>query len=361
MRILLITRLELIGCQTGEATQARETAIALRDAGHALIQLYFAKDMLSICSSDGKPISDNKLNLIIQSCDIVHLMPATVELCALWRSFYKKPVLGSSVFWTGWATVFVYLHTICRFSIGMAKQSIMRMFPMWMNYRGVDCFLPNTKAEGRLLMRCFAHNSDSEFVVVHNGFNKPSFTINDLARPDYLPKTDYIVVPAVFAYRKNQLAIIDAMRNLSYDIVFMGGVLHKDYYERCRKSATTKMHFIGYKKSSEKEYWAVLSNARVACLASDCETPGISLLEAAYVGARPVVTKYGGTNEYYSNDAEYLNPCFNRSIRNAIIRAWNRGRLSAASAERYGMFSWKLCAKETVSAYQNVYRKIKGG
>ena len=78
------------------------------------------------------------------------------------------------------------------------------------------------------------------------------------------------------------------------------------------------------------------------------------MIEAAFAGARPAITKFGGTAEYYAFDAEYFHPCNNGEIRAAIDRAWARGRLTPERAGYYGRFTWDYCAEITLQAYRAV-------
>lgn len=80
--------------------------------------------------------------------------------------------------------------------------------------------------------------------------------------------------------------------------------------------------------------------------------PGIALLEAAFAGARPVVTKFGGTIEYYGFDAEYFDPRRRSEILRAIKNGVIRGRLSTEQAKSYSRYTWEYCARLTLEAYR---------
>ena len=80
------------------------------------------------------------------------------------------------------------------------------------------------------------------------------------------------------------------------------------------------------------------------------------MIEAAYAGARPVITKFGGTVEYYGFDAEYFDPRSKQEICEAVERGWNRGRLTAVQAAAYSRFTWLYCAYLTRQAYEMALR-----
>lgn len=356
MKVLLVRSYSFKSGQTGDATQGRETANALVRAGVELVCVYARYQPTRIIDEVDALLSDEQVNALIDSCDVVHLLPASIPLCKYWRRLKKKPVLGSTIFWGGFERVFIAWRTYSAFlpRLKAAVKELRNMLPLYMDYHGVDVFLPNSAAEGRRVMRFFGKDRHSVYKAVHNGFIPPSFDVWSLPRSKRAPKEDYIVVPGVFARRKNQLGLIRALKKYrrDYKVVFMGGgTWDKDYYSECQSAATNDMIFLGYVSSKDSEYWQILRHARVACLSSDCETPGIAMIEAAYAGARPVITKFGGTDEYYGGYAEYLNPCCTKSIITALDLGWQRGRLEKIDSEVFAKFTWDLVASETKAAY----------
>lgn len=358
MKVLLVLSRSFKTGQTGDATQGRETVKALIAQGHVVENLYVQYCPLRIYDEDDRELPREVLNEKIDMVDVVHHLPATRPLCAFWRTLHHKPTLGSSIFWGGWERVYIAARTQPTLSraVHQVLREIHNMCPFLMDYHGIDVFLPNSDAEGKCVMRCFGKDSRATYVPVPNGFVPPKFNVRSLTRSERVPFEDYIVVPGVFACRKNQIGLMKALRKSTYNIVFLGGVANEVYYEKCRKYANARMIFTGYLSSKDEEYWKILRHARVACLPSDCETPGIAMIEAAYAGARPVITKYGGTKEYYGDSGEYFNPCFSSSIRAAIARGWERGRLKDKEAETFNRFSWKLCAEKTIKAYEKAIR-----
>lgn len=356
MKVLLACSHSFRSGQTGDATQGRETVSALMAAGVEVVRVFIKYLPLRVYDAEDKELAVSEIQRVIDSCDIVHLLPGTKPLCKFWRQFRQRPVVASSIFWGGWERSIVAfrmhqgLLEKCKFAI----KEIRNMFRLCQDYRGVDVFLPNSDAEGRCVMRHYRTNANATYRVVPNGFVPPKFNVRELPRSVNVPKSDYIVVPGAFAPRKNQLGLIRAMKHdcQGRKVVFMGGELDAAYFAQCRKESTSDMFFLGFMSSRDEEYWRVLRHARVACLPSDCETPGIAMIEAAYAGARPVITKYGGTKEYYGDYGEYLNPCFSKSILSALNRGWDRGRLNMTDAYPFARFSWELVAKKTIEAYE---------
>lgn len=356
MKILLVMSYSFKTGQTGDATQGRETANALVRAGVELTCVYVKYLPTRIVNEDDRELAESQINELIDTCDAIHLLPSSIPLCKFWKRLHKKPVLGSSIFWGGLERVYIAWSTYRTFGqrLKAASKELRNMVPLFMDYHGIDVFLPNSEAEGRRVMQCFGTDKNATYKAVPNGFVPPALDVWNLPRFNKVPKGDYIVVPGVFARRKNQIGLIRALKkfNCDYDVVFIGGALDEDYYRECRIEANENMLFLGFISSKDREYWQVLRHARIACLASDCETPGIAMIEAAYAGARPIITKFGGTVEYYGEYGEYLNPCFSKSIVSAIGRGWSRGRLSQIESELFARFTWDMVASKTKDAYQ---------
>lgn len=353
MNVLFIGRGKLKSGLTGDSTQLRRTMDEVAKRGCCV--KFAGVGAGGFVTEDGGDISVETMKRMIAEADVLHVFliaPAVFARIALWAG--RKPICLSTVYWMGWERFVLALMNEQGFGkkIRRCLYFLRTACPFLMNYRGASLLLPNSMQEGVCVRRHFSLSPKSRVLPVVNAFDIPSFSIEDLPRPSWLPQGDYIVYPGVFASRKNQSRFIVACRGLGIPIVFLGGVgASEEYLEHCKHLATEEMIFAGFLPSSSSEYWAVLSHARCACLVSDCETPGIALLEASYAGARPVVTRNGGTASYYGGCAEYCNPCSVNSIRSAVKQAWNRGRLSEYDRGAFGVYSWCRCADQTLEAY----------
>ena len=231
----------------------------------------------------------------------------------------------------------------------------LRTFLAWLGhpnhtaYSGYDLLLPNSEDEIRCVRRFCRVKRGARIVAVPNAVDPVPGHVATLKRLNFVPTDDYIVVPAFFADRKNQISLIRALQDAPYPVVFAGEGPRLD---ECKKAANAHMTFLGHVAHGSDEFYALLKYARVVCLPSNCETPGIAGLEGAALGARPVVPYEGGTCQYYGWDAEYLDPLSLKSIRNAVDMAWRRGRLSVAEMEKYRQLTWEVCAQKTIEAYQ---------
>ena len=360
MNILFVCTKSFKDSVTGAGTQIRETYSALVGLGETVRRIYV--DFLPTRFEDehGHALTNEEVVSLDEWADVVHLIHCSWLMAHAWRKIGRKPTVGSTIYWSGFERVLTAWKTYSgSWSCFRAVCSYGRdVIPKNKSIKGVDVFLPNSNAEGVRFMYTFRTGARAICIPVPNGFLLPNFDVGSLPRPSCVPQNEYIVVPGVFARRKNQIGLIKALKGSGYSIVFMGDAIDRDFYDECRKAASKNMFFIGHKENGSAEYWSVLRHARCACLPSDCETPGIAMIEAAFAGARPIITRYGGTIEYYGFDAEYLIPYKETSIRNAIVRAWNRGRLTKEQASAYKRFSWRYCAEITRQAYQIAIQKL---
>ncbi|MBO5684862.1 MAG: glycosyltransferase family 4 protein [Akkermansia sp.] len=343
---------------TGDATQMRKTTVHLKKVPEVNLVCAFYNQHFELTTETGASLEWEDLH---KDFDVAHIftlfhhrVPAAVA-----SALSKLPVMLSTVYWNNYFRELICVRNgdsprrllrsiehIARRITGYKKQDVQQ----WC--AGI---LPNSWSEGEVFKQTYALAEHALCYPVPNAIEVPTHARN-LPRPACVPESDYIVYPGVFARRKNQLAFIKALRDTDYPVVFMGQPQreYEGYYQECRKLANINMHFIGHRSYTDDEYWAVLRHAKIAVLASDCETPGIAMIEAASMGARPIITHYGGTKEYYGICAEYLSPFSLKSIKEAVQNGWSKGRLTDEEASSYERFSWQWTAELTLLAYKQV-------
>ncbi len=70
-----------------------------------------------------------------------------------------------------------------------------------------------------------------------------------------------------------------------------------------------------------------------------------------------MITKYGGTKEYFGNYAEYVEPTSTVSIRRGILDALQKEKQSLLREHIRKEFLWSNVAKKTFDVYKNVLDK----
>ena len=354
MKVAILTLSSRIKDTTGDVLQAKKTIEALRlnsvEVDHLLLDIsgiIIEKDSCEILSID-------KIN---ESYDIIHAIPPIPSTYI--KSFYNKlkpRLVASTIFWRSSVSTKVLFHSKCRFDFRFFLNDILASIhvrPIF-SYKKYDLLLTNSQTEIKQFKKYCRYKKNAKIFAVPNGIDPIPEWVFNIKRFNFLPNEDYILYPGIFSYRKNQLNFIRAMKNTNLKVVFIGGVQSDEYFLKCKSEATKTMKFLGHIKHGSEEFYSCLKHARIACLASDCETPGIALLEAASLGARPVITSEGGTVEYYSWDAEYLNPLCKNSILNAIKNGWERGRLNESEQQKYRKITWNKTAQFTIAAYKKL-------
>ena len=354
----------------GDATQMRKTINELRkidniDVTCAYYPYGATYELME--QEQLKTVDDEVIRWedIYRDYDVAHMfLTPHAEMHHFAKHLKRMPVLVSTVYWNNNFRELVSVRNGAERKL--LKDSWKNVFNQIRGkksdlfYDWCSGILPNTWAEGNCVRKYFNFASHVVSIPIPNALSYIP-DLSNLQRPDYLPEGDYIVCPGVFHWRKNQLGLIRALKGHNIPIVFMGSPFPgiEKYYDDCRKAADENFYFIGFKSSEEDEYWSVLKYARAAVLPSDCETPGISMLEAVAAGARPIITIHGGTQEYFGLTAAYLNPLSESSIRNAVIDGWNRGRLFPEESDSVRRFTWGLAAKLTAHAYDLVRENWK--
>jgi glycosyltransferase involved in cell wall biosynthesis len=152
--------------------------------------------------------------------------------------------------------------------------------------------------------------------------------------------------------KKNQAALLFALRDVDVDVTLVGDAYDKGYLALCKRWATPRTRFLDH--CAHGEALALMSRAAVHALPSWFESPGLSSLEAAAAGAQIVAGNRGTELEYFGSHAEYADPADPASIRNAVLRALERGSRESndALALRLREFTWRRAAETTLEAYR---------
>ncbi len=224
-----------------------------------------------------------------------------------------------------------------------------------------DIILPNTREEMELLIKIFGIPR-YKFRIVHNGVD--SRFANDYAeifKQKYNLPGDYILFVGRIEKRKNVHRLIEAFSKAELDtvLVIVGKIADPNYYEYCKKRANSKVLFIPPLPHESLELASAYKSAKVFALPSYYETPGIAALEAAVAGANIVITKNGGTREYFGEYAWYVDPMSTKSIEDALIAAFYAPRRKDLQKFLLENFSWENIGKELLTAYSEVFSDKK--
>lgn len=218
--------------------------------------------------------------------------------------------------------------------------------------RIADAILPNTHAECDQLIKLFAADR-SRTVIVPNGV-EPRFASADpaLFRSIY-GDAPFVLFVGRIEPRKNLHSLIQACRSLSVSLVVIGAAPRgrADYEALCRRLAGKCATWTGEVEHDDPLLESAYAAARVTALPSWFETPGLAALEGGLAGSAVVVTRNGGTREYFGDHAEYVDPGSVNSIKTAIAKAWREGPDRALARRIASRFTWETAVERTREAY----------
>jgi glycosyltransferase involved in cell wall biosynthesis len=294
-----------------------------------------------------------------ESCDLFHIMSATIGTYHLAREIRALgiPMVVSPVTYSLHTTGFV--RTALRVSHGLRK--IAR--GVWSDYDIIADMcswaagvLPNTRAEGDYLQEGLGVNP-KKIHIIPNGVDDRFLNLDPtLFREKYDRENFILTVGHTGHERKNVLMLIKALARIDHPAVIIGRIIDSPYGRACVEEASRYKHILlvdGLPNDSP-----MLASAYAACdtfvLPSLFETPGIAALEAGLAGAKIVITKHGGTREYFGEMAEYVDPYSVESIRKGITEALSRRKDEKLRNHIRENYLWSHTAEKTVDAYRTI-------
>jgi glycosyltransferase involved in cell wall biosynthesis len=365
MRVLMLVRQNLCEHMGGDTTQVLKPAEALRARG---VQVELASGV--------QPR--------MHGYDVVHLF----HLDRVWENHVwcrriraeRRPAVLSTIYWPadefdiggragfqgvlarlGGSRLYQNLRLAQRWAMRAADERSIAALrgPSWGFRRAVryildsvSVLLPNSRAEVEQIERRFGVRRP--VVIVPNAAD--AATLGDGAA-DETGRRGVLCVGRIEP-RKNQLALIEALRGTGIPLRLVGGPgrYSHDYYRRCCRAAGTHTELVGQRSADQLgRYYRA---ARVHACVSWYETPGLASLEAALCGCRLVVTPGGCTREYFGDEAHYCEPDEPDSIREAVEDALSTEPSDALARRVAAEFTWSAAAARTLAAYEQALRGV---
>ena len=312
------------------------------------IQMIKTQEYLRKLNIDTDISSDSNIDLA--KYDLVHLfnlMPVD-EIYPLFQNArnQKKKIVLSTIYWNPdeflrQSKISQHLKDWWQKSMPMREEVL----------QGVDLILPNSNLELAVIQKQFSYVPKAR--IVTNGVDK----IYGFAKPEsFIARHgwhDFLLSVGRICRRKNQLAIIQAAKNLGLPLILIGPLNDGIYYQECRRAAAGhKVLFID--SLSEQELSSAYAAARVHVLASWYDTPGLVSLEAALAGCMIVTTVRGCAKEYLGALAYYCNPVNSISIEKAVENAWHIKKSPELKFHVLNFFTWEKVAAQTLAVYKTV-------
>jgi glycosyltransferase involved in cell wall biosynthesis len=291
-----------------------------------------------------------------QNIDFVHLFGANIGTYHFAREIHKLgiPMIVTPIFFSKRPASVI--SSVLKIDFMIKK--IMRGF--WTDFGMVAeiCswakkIIPNTSEEASLITKGLGIPPE-RIKVVHNGVEERFYSADPMLFKKRYGFDNFILnVGHIGPERKNVLRLIKALEKIECQAVIIGRIENNEYGNRCLTAAKQNPRLLiidNIPHDSE-----ILASAYAACdvfvLPSYFETPGIAALEAAIAGAKIVITRYGGTDEYFGPEAEYVDPRSVKSIQNGILKSLSQKRSNQLREKVKKEFLWENIAKEIADIY----------
>jgi glycosyltransferase involved in cell wall biosynthesis len=291
--------------------------------------------------------------------DLVHLFGANIGTYHLAKELHKLgvPIVVSPIFFS--------LHSTRYLRGALTCDSLLRnVFKgFWIDYgflrdicQWARAVVPNTHNEARLLIEGIGIPSE-KITVVPNGVEERFIHADKSLFIQTYGKENFILnVGHIGPERKNVLTLITVLAELDRDAVIIGRIEDTPSGRQCVVEAKKNPRILMLDSIPNDS--PLLASAYAASdtfvLPSLFETPGIAALEAALAGSKIVITKHGGTVEYFGDHADYVDPKSPADIRRGIEHALGRTKSNDLREHIHRMYLWSSVAKKTLSVYQQV-------
>jgi glycosyltransferase involved in cell wall biosynthesis len=219
-------------------------------------------------------------------------------------------------------------------------------------FNEADLLMPNTETEKKQL-EYFFNLPEGKCIAVPNGVDAIYASGDpDLFRQKY-GLDEYILFIGRVEPQKNVLRLIRAFKHCGErcKLVIVGSEPNKDYASKCRNEANDKVLFLPPIEHDSEMLRSAYRGAKVFALTSFYETPGLTALEAGLAGANIIITKNGGTHEYFNQYASYVDPLDVMGIAEALRTACSKPHNEDLSKLIASKYTWDNVAKLTIKAY----------
>jgi glycosyltransferase involved in cell wall biosynthesis len=211
-----------------------------------------------------------------------------------------------------------------------------------------DIIVTNSKMESEELAQTLELPIE-KFRHVYNAVDRSFATVNKETASIQSEVAGKILNVANIEPRKNQKRLIEAIQMLSIDLILIGHIRDKAYFNDCGILHNPRVKFLGNFSPNSEELKAAYSACSVFVLPSMLETPGIAALEAAACGAKLVLTSEGSGREYFDEYAVYVDPNSVYSIAEGISLAQARGE-----KQKYDPVYWEDVTRELAIIYRQL-------
>lgn len=291
--------------------------------------------------------------------DLVHFFAANMATYHLTRAVRAQglPIVISPVFFTRRTSRVVRSVIVVDKILGRTVRGIWTDYGLMAEMCGwAEAITPNTSEEARLFMEAFGIPKEKITVIPNGVEERFARATPELFEREYGIKNFILTVGHIGPERKNILRLIEAFEHIDHPAAIIGRIDDTPSGRACLERAKHNPRLLLVDAISHDSM--LLASAYAACdvfvLPSQYETPGIAALEAAVAGAKIVITPFGGTAEYFREEAEYVNPYSVEDIVRSIKKALSRPKAPELAERIEKEYSWKRSAEKTKEVYERV-------
>ena len=341
MRVLFVTNQAVALHHGGVRTQLLQTKAALEQLGATVTLFEMWKDWDA------------------SQYDLVHIFSANIATYHFARALRVRniPFVVSPVFYTR------RTNRIVRSVITADRLLNTFMRGLWTDYGLIaemcgwaNAVLPNTSEEFSLLTQAMDIPS-SQVIITPNGVEERfAKAPAELFERQYGLKDFILYVGNIGPARKNVSQLLLALEKIEHPAVIIGSSDQSPTALQCLKRAKNNPRLLVVDQLSHDSM--LLASAYAACkvfaLPSLYETPGLAALEAGLAGANIVITPYGGTKDYFLDDADYVEPASTADIERGIRHALQKQRTPALAERIKNQYFWQKVGEKTKKVYELV-------
>lgn len=356
-RVLMTTHQQALKVFGGAETQIFETLIALRDQG--------VRADLSLA-----------LRLPVEPYELLHLFNLSYQDKAEQFRRIQTPWVVSTIF-SDCAEMF-FNSLVARAIFALSDEaSVERALQAWregsLQITGLsrEQFIPSAEVrraqqmilEGARGLLVLSERESQQLRSHFPSLRTPLHFVPNGVRPErFLEATpeafvsqfglkDFVLCVGRIEPAKNQALLVWALRGTGLPLVLAGREVDPEYAGMCRRWGGTQVHLVG--ELPPDLLASAYAAARVHALPSWGEVAGLASLEAGLAGCALVVTEHGGEKEYLGEYAFVCDPGNWRSIREAVIQAWeDTDRQEARRRHILQHYNWARAAQLTAEAYE---------
>ena len=349
--ILAPTSISLVN--GGVRTQINQTTEALQRLGHEIVWVHSSEDLPAI--------------------DILHVFVASSEHWGFLRQFKtrslirnqkKIPIVLSPIFFApkkiGLTKFKLRIESIVgTFFSGISSEYGIKKQVCQL----ADVILPNTQAEMNQIRQLF-DIPQHHMHVIPNGVETRFLKAESTEFMQRYGRKDFVLfVGQASSTRKNVLRLLEIAPSLDAPLVLIGDVGSDEYSQQCAEliKRNNVLHL-----PTQEHHSTLLASAyaaaKVFVLPSLFETPGIAAMEAALAGCAVVITKNGGTKEYFKEMASYIDPLDSTSLLTSINKQLHTKneelKIQNTLLKKHiaSHYSWDSVGKMTLAAHYSLLR-----